>query len=667
MGTAPIPVETLLAHRAWVQAVARAVVRDPNAAADVEQEAWLEALHAPPREASSLRGWFGAVVRNRARRMGRGEARRRARETASVRTGAAASAADLAEIADTHRRVVQAVVELAEPYRQTILLRYFEGLGVGDVAARTGVALDTARSRISRGLAQLRERLARELGRDERPWHAALVPLIGEMRDSVIGAGWGAATGATTAGGTTMAAAWMCASALVVAGLGALALTRSAADAVEPKVVAAAAAPVFVPVPAPLPADDDPKDQPPAGKPPEPAPKSDAAKPAEPAPVQDPAEALAKSRLSIDLSDESYLDALGILAEETGVDIVVAQEAADLVAAKPSTVPVILKDADGLLALKTLAKLRALACAFEGERVVLVPSGVTRDASKPVVVPPKPKAQLSVTVLGQVTDASGVAVAGAEIVRTVDERRVLARSDLAGRYEAKVRPRRLVELQARLAGQVPSLAVTVQGEPGAQVTLDLALRGPAGRVHVTVTSESGPLAGATVTFIGPRGEWPRKVPDGETAKLWARFATTDANGEATFDGIPPGDASVTVRLAGYADAPTQADVKAGQIAEVSVRLLRQPSLEERLRTVKTSINLQETRLSDALGYLGRISGITFVVAPSAAEKVADKPITLTMEVASLTEVLTEICRVLGGVKFEVDEKESVVWIKLSDK
>src|SRR5947207_15701623 len=97
MDAAPIPVETLLAHRDWVRAVARAVVRDPNAADDVEQETWLAALRTPPRNESSLRGWLGAVARSRARRIGRTDARRETREAASARGDAAQSAAPLAE------------------------------------------------------------------------------------------------------------------------------------------------------------------------------------------------------------------------------------------------------------------------------------------------------------------------------------------------------------------------------------------------------------------------------------------------------------------------------------------------------------------------------------------------------------------------------------------
>src|SRR5205085_374323 len=84
-------------------------------------------------------------------------------------------------------------VELAEPYRQTILLRYFEGLPVEDVARRMDVPLDTTRSRISRGLAKLRERLSREFGTDDN-LALALLPLF-------RGRGEPAAAGTAAAGG----------------------------------------------------------------------------------------------------------------------------------------------------------------------------------------------------------------------------------------------------------------------------------------------------------------------------------------------------------------------------------------------------------------------------------------------------------------------------------
>src|SRR6185295_1660931 len=182
MDAHPVPIETLLAHRAWVRGVARAVVHDPNAADDVEQETWLAALSSPPRDESAVRGWFRVVLRNRARQGGRAESRRERRETASARPEATPSAAELAELADTHRRVVQVVVELAEPYRETILLRYFEGLAVEDVAARTGEAARAARARVGDGRSSVGARARavdrgteghrrRRIGRDGRRRH----------------------------------------------------------------------------------------------------------------------------------------------------------------------------------------------------------------------------------------------------------------------------------------------------------------------------------------------------------------------------------------------------------------------------------------------------------------------------------------------------------------
>ncbi len=308
MDAAPIPVETLLAHREWVRCVALAVVRDPNAADDVEQETWLAALSSPPRHEESLRGWFGAVARSRARRIGRGESRREARESVVAREEATQSAAELAEIADTHRRVVQAVVEMAEPYRQTILLRYFEGLSVEDVAARTGVPLDTARSRISRGLAQLRERLARELGRDERPWHLALVPLIGGTRESAAGAGIGTAA----AGGAIVATktAWALGAVVVAVGLGALVAAKwpAAANEAAGVAIAPAAAPVPVPAPAPVASsDDDAKAKPPAPKPDDP--KAEPPKPT--ASSETAAQKLERTKISGQWQDMPLLEILG--------------------------------------------------------------------------------------------------------------------------------------------------------------------------------------------------------------------------------------------------------------------------------------------------------------------------------------------------------------------
>src|SRR5436190_1451818 len=122
---ATLPIEALLAEREWVRALAGTLVADENAADDLAQDAVVAAIRNPPKP-GALRAWFGTVLRHRASNARRGEARRAGRETASARREATPSTADLVARAETQRRVTQAVLDLAEPYRATVLLRFFE-------------------------------------------------------------------------------------------------------------------------------------------------------------------------------------------------------------------------------------------------------------------------------------------------------------------------------------------------------------------------------------------------------------------------------------------------------------------------------------------------------------------------------------------------------------
>jgi RNA polymerase sigma-70 factor (ECF subfamily) len=156
---APVPIETLLAHRQWVRGLARSLVRDDSAADDVAQDAWVAALAHPPRDEATSRGWFAVVARNVARARGRSDARRAGREEAVARPEAQPAADEVVAQAEIHRRVVEETMALAEPYRTTVLLRYFEGLPLAEIATRMGAPLETVRTRLRRAHEQLRERL----------------------------------------------------------------------------------------------------------------------------------------------------------------------------------------------------------------------------------------------------------------------------------------------------------------------------------------------------------------------------------------------------------------------------------------------------------------------------------------------------------------------------
>jgi RNA polymerase sigma-70 factor (ECF subfamily) len=173
-----LDVKALLEHEGFVRALARTLVRDENEADDVAQQAMVAAIESPPEpRPQGVRGWFATVVRNVVRQRRRGERRRHDREAAAARAEGVPSTAHLLERETARRTVVEAVLALDEPYRSAIVLRYFEALPPRDVAERLGVPVETARTRVKRGVAMLRERLDRRHGGDRPAWIAILLPL----------------------------------------------------------------------------------------------------------------------------------------------------------------------------------------------------------------------------------------------------------------------------------------------------------------------------------------------------------------------------------------------------------------------------------------------------------------------------------------------------------
>lgn len=172
-------IERLLEHRVWLRGVARALARDDASADDLEQEVWLDTLHRPPGDVSSPRGWLARVLRRNAVDAGRSASRRARREEHAAAPGAAPDPARLVAEAETFRRVADLVLALDEPYRGTVLSRWFEGLPPREIAARERIPVETVRTRLKRALAMLRERLDRESDGDRSRWTAALLPFVG--------------------------------------------------------------------------------------------------------------------------------------------------------------------------------------------------------------------------------------------------------------------------------------------------------------------------------------------------------------------------------------------------------------------------------------------------------------------------------------------------------
>ncbi len=172
-------VAELLEDSGWIRRFARRLVGgDEEAADDLVQDTWLAALEHRPSTAASARPWLARVLTNLARQ---GARRRGSRPASEALADDAPGGDDLTERAanraELQARLVHAVLALREPFRSTLLLRYYEGLSADEIAQRAGVPDATVRTRLKRGLDQLRARFDREHGGERRAWALAFLPL----------------------------------------------------------------------------------------------------------------------------------------------------------------------------------------------------------------------------------------------------------------------------------------------------------------------------------------------------------------------------------------------------------------------------------------------------------------------------------------------------------
>ena len=144
----------ILEHESFVRALAAQLVRDAHAVDDLVQETWRIAVERPPRERRNLRGWLRRVVESVAFR----QARRRAhlRETELVTEPTTAAAAARSERAAD---VGRAVLQLDEPYRSVILMRFYDGHPPSRIARQLDRPVNTVNSQLQRALRQLAARL----------------------------------------------------------------------------------------------------------------------------------------------------------------------------------------------------------------------------------------------------------------------------------------------------------------------------------------------------------------------------------------------------------------------------------------------------------------------------------------------------------------------------
>ena len=146
--------DRLLEHSTWLRPMARALVRDEHLAEDVLQETWVAALRSPPNGAPHG-PWLSRVLRNVVRMHARTESRRTARE-AKVARPEGESSPPTTDLLELRLELVHALLEVREPFRSTLILRFYDDLSAEQIAKAEGIPAATVRGRLKRGIDQLR-------------------------------------------------------------------------------------------------------------------------------------------------------------------------------------------------------------------------------------------------------------------------------------------------------------------------------------------------------------------------------------------------------------------------------------------------------------------------------------------------------------------------------
>ncbi len=212
----PSIAQELLSHQTFLRRLAIDLVGED--ADDLVQDVWKRALERPPRHGRELRGWLARVARNLAANRWRGEARRAERE--EHRASEQPAAEELEARFELRKELVGALDSLSQSCRETILLRYFEGLAPRDIARRQGAPVATVKTRLRRGLEQLRAALDKRYGGDRATWMSAVTALAAP-------GGSGVETGTLVIGGMAVGTMTKVSAAVLVAAVGVYFVART--------------------------------------------------------------------------------------------------------------------------------------------------------------------------------------------------------------------------------------------------------------------------------------------------------------------------------------------------------------------------------------------------------------------------------------------------------
>jgi RNA polymerase sigma-70 factor (ECF subfamily) len=149
-------------HGRVAYGLALRVLRDPALAEDAVQEAFLAVWRGADRfvpERGSASAWLLTLVHRRAVDVVRREERRRTDPLPEVESAGSTGTEDDAMLRFERERVIGALRQLPDQQREALELAYYAGFTQSELAERLGVPLGTIKSRMSAGLARLRDLL----------------------------------------------------------------------------------------------------------------------------------------------------------------------------------------------------------------------------------------------------------------------------------------------------------------------------------------------------------------------------------------------------------------------------------------------------------------------------------------------------------------------------
>ncbi len=177
--------ELLAKHDGWLRALVLRLV-DDGQADDVMQEVWGQAMGAELHDQKALPAWLAKVARRIAGKSIRSKQRRRNHEQVASQSASilALDPADLVARVEGRQQVARTVLELAEPFRTVVLLRYFEDQTPEQIAQKLNIPGATVRTRLHRAHEHLRKRFESERGKEWRGQLAGLVAPLGALGGS---------------------------------------------------------------------------------------------------------------------------------------------------------------------------------------------------------------------------------------------------------------------------------------------------------------------------------------------------------------------------------------------------------------------------------------------------------------------------------------------------